>query len=43
MIEINKNNIGSYFNRGCCYDSLGQLDKAIADYSTALEIESKLG
>lgn len=27
----------SYFIRGYCYDSMGQLEKAIMDYSAALQ------
>lgn len=41
MIGLNPYNANAYFNRGCCYDSVGELDLAIADYSTALEIDSK--
>lgn len=41
VIAQNKDNANAYFNRGCCYDSIGELDLAIADYSTALEIDSK--
>lgn len=35
-------NANAYFNRGCCYDSVGELDLAIADYSIALELDEKL-
>ena len=41
LIEKNKDNIGAFFNRGCCYDSLGETDFAISDYSAALEIEAR--
>lgn len=41
MIAVSKDNANAYFNRGCCYDSIGELDLAIADYSMALEIDSK--
>lgn len=41
VINLNKDNANAYFNRGCCYDSIGELDLAISDYSTALEIDSK--
>ena len=40
VIQYNSNNANAYFNRGCCYDSIGELDLAIMDYSTALEIDS---
>ena len=35
-------NANAYFNRGCCYDSVGELDLAIADYSIALELDMKV-
>ena len=38
---MNGENISAYFNRGCCFDSLGLVDKAISDYSVALDIESR--
>jgi tetratricopeptide (TPR) repeat protein len=41
VINHNSTNANAYFNRGCCYDSIGELDLAIQDYSTALEIDSK--
>lgn len=43
VIKLNAENANAYFNRGCCYDSIGELDLAIQDYSTALEIDSKNG
>ena len=30
----------AYFNRGCCYEEMGEIEKAIQDYSRALEIEN---
>ena len=41
VIALNMENANAFFNRGCCYDSIGELDLAIADYSMALEIDSK--
>lgn len=41
MIKINPNNSSAYFNRGCCFDSQGLVNKAINDYSIALQIDSK--
>ena len=38
---LDKNNANAYFNRGCCYDSVGELDLAISDYSVALELDMK--
>lgn len=34
-------NANAYFNRGSAYDSLGQFDKAIADYAQALELDQR--
>ena len=34
-------NANAYFNRGCCYDSIGEIDLAISDYSVALELDMK--
>ncbi len=38
---MDKDNANAYFNRGCCYDSVGELDLAISDYSVALELDMK--
>lgn len=38
---MDKENANAYFNRGCCYDSVGELDLAISDYSVALELDMK--
>jgi lipoprotein NlpI len=38
---LDKDNANAYFNRGCCYDSVGELDLAISDYSVALELDMK--
>lgn len=43
MIEIDPQNANAYFNRGCCYDSIGELDLAISDYSVALELDLRSG
>lgn len=39
MIKITPDNANAYFNRGCCYDRIKELDLAIADYSKALELD----
>ena len=39
VIEIDPQNANAFFNRGCCYDSIGELDLAISDYSVALELD----
>lgn len=43
VIEIDPENANAYFNRGCCYDSVGELDLAIGDYSVALELDMRNG
>ena len=43
MIEIDPENANAYFNRGCCFDSVGELDLAISDYSVALELDMRNG
>jgi Tfp pilus assembly protein PilF len=43
VIEIDPDNANAYFNRGCCYDSVGELDLAISDYSVALELDMRNG
>jgi Flp pilus assembly protein TadD len=43
VIEIDPQNANAYFNRGCCYDSIGELDLAISDYSVALELDLRSG
>ena len=43
MIEIDPQNANAYFNRGCCYDSIGEFDLAISDYSVALELDLRSG
>ena len=43
MIKIDPANANAYFNRGCCYDSIGELDLAISDYSVALELDLRSG
>lgn len=43
VIKIDSENANAYFNRGCCYDSVGELDLAISDYSVALELDMKNG
>lgn len=42
MISLDPDNANAYFNRGCCYDSVGELDLAISDYSIALELDLKV-
>jgi tetratricopeptide (TPR) repeat protein len=42
-IEIYPQNAKAFYNRGCCYDSIGELDLAISDYSVALELDLRSG
>jgi lipoprotein NlpI len=42
VIQKDPENANAYFNRGCCYDSVGELNLAIADYSIALELDMKV-
>jgi len=39
-IEIDPNNVFALFSRGACYNMLGNYEKAIEDYSLALEKDS---
>lgn len=39
MLELDGSNANAYFNRGSTHDSLGAYDKAIADYSRALDLD----
>lgn len=41
VLELDGSNANAYFNRGSTYDSMGQYDKAIADYTRALEIDKE--
>jgi len=41
VIKIDNKNANAYYNRGCCYDTIGELDLAITDYSIALELDTK--
>ncbi len=36
---MNPNHFKAIFNRGFAYDKLGDVDRAIEDYSTALQID----
>lgn len=40
VLKIDPLNANAYFNRGSAYDSLGDFDKAIADYTKALSLEA---
>jgi tetratricopeptide (TPR) repeat protein len=39
VLELDGTNANAYFNRGSTHDSLGAYDKAIADYSRALDLD----
>lgn len=39
MIELDPGNANAYFNRGSAYDSIGDFDAAIADYTKALDLD----
>ena len=41
MVELDRTNANAFFNRGSTHDSLGAYDKAIADYTRALEMEGR--
>ena len=41
VIKLDLENANAFFNRGCCYDSIGEIDLAISDYSVALELDIK--
>ena len=38
---MDNKNANAFFNRGCCFDSNGELDLAIQDYSRALDLDQK--
>ena len=40
VLKLDANNVNAYFNRGSAYDSLGQYEKAVADYTHALDLDS---
>ena len=40
VLKLDPNNVNAYFNRGSAYDSLGQYEKAVADYTHALDLDS---
>ena len=43
MLEHDATNANAYFNRGSTHDSIGAYDKAIADYSKALDLDKTSG
>lgn len=40
VLKLDPTNVNAYFNRGSAYDSLGQYEKAVADYTRALDLDS---
>lgn len=40
VLKLDPTNVNAYFNRGSAYDSLGQYEKAVADYTHALDLDS---
>lgn len=40
VLKLDPSNVNAYFNRGSAYDSLGQYEKAVADYTHALDLDS---
>lgn len=40
VLRLDPTNVNAYFNRGSAYDSLGQYEKAVADYTHALDLDS---
>ena len=41
MLELDSGNANAYFNRASTFDSQGAVAQAIADYSMALELDSR--
>ena len=39
-MKLDPTNVNAYFNRGSAYDSLGEYEKAVADYTHALDLDS---
>ena len=39
VLHLDPTNANAYFNRGSALDGLGKYDKAIVDYSKALELD----
>jgi Flp pilus assembly protein TadD len=39
VLAVDPGNANAFFNRGSAYDSLGDFDRAIADYTRALEMD----
>jgi len=39
-LKLDPTNVNAYFNRGSAYDSLGEYEKAVADYTHALDLDS---
>ena len=40
VLKLDPTNVNAYFNRGSAYDSLGQYEKAVADYTHALDLDN---
>ncbi len=40
VLKLDPTNVNAFFNRGSAYDSLGQYEKAVADYTHALDLDS---
>ena len=40
VLKLDPTNVNAYFNRGSAYDSLGEYEKAVADYTHALDLDS---
>lgn len=43
MLQQDAGNANAYFNRGSAYDSLGDFDRAIVDYTRALDLDMAHG
>ena len=43
VLQQDAGNANAYFNRGSAYDSLGDFDKAIVDYTRALDLDMAHG
>lgn len=40
VLRLDPTNVNAFFNRGSAYDSLGQYEQAVADYTHALDLDS---
>ncbi len=41
-VELDPSNANALFNRGSALDSLGEFDRAVADYTRALQLDMSI-